>query len=126
MKITQSNIIAAIERLAEACPWQHVDIWITRKPEGTYAFTAYAHEEPKFGIRSAWGHGGNTPDEAVDNLLKNHLIRTPEEARRVAVAELRDKIEKLQAAIIGLPPYKPGRELTNGEPTIQAQETINV
>lgn len=126
MKIKSSDLIAQLERLAEACPWQHVDLWITRRPQGTYSFTAYAREEPKYGLPSGWGHGGSTPKEAVDKLLKEHNLRDPVESRKLAVAKLQKQIEELQAVVIGLPPYIPNRELGNGEATIEVQETITV
>ena len=37
--------------------------------------------------------------------------RDPEIARRAKIAELKSQIEKLQAVVCGMPPYRPNREL---------------
>ena len=39
---------------------------------------------------------------------------------------LKAQIEKLQAVVIGMPPYRPNRELSNGEPAIKVNDTVNV
>lgn len=121
MQITNLNIIEQIERLGAACPWQGVDVWVKRSPEGAYSFTSYASEESKYGIPALWGHG-DTPEEAVSDLIKQAATNTPELARSKKISELREQIEKLQSVVIGLPPYRPGSELTNGEATIKAPE----
>lgn len=41
MNITNLDIIGQLERLAEACPWDRVDVWVQREPEGKYSFVAY-------------------------------------------------------------------------------------
>lgn len=111
MKINDLNIIEQLERLAQACPWQRVDIWTTREPEGKYRFTAYAQEETKYGLPTQWGRG-NSPEEAVSQLIKDAVIVDPETARKLAVQKLQSQIEALQAVVIGLPPYRPNRELS--------------
>jgi len=121
MKLTEQNIIGELERLAEACPWDSVDLWITREPEGKFGFTAYVKDNPKFGFHSVWGHG-SSPQEAVDDALKQARHRDPEIARKRKIAELQDHIEKLQAVVIGLPPYRPNRELCE----VNVPETIEV
>ena len=125
MKLTSLDIIAQVERLAEACPWDTVSLWIYRNPEGDYSFTGHLDQQDKFGFPSLFS-SGRTPQEAADDLLKLTGSRTPEIAREKAIAELKEKIEKLQSVVIGLPPYRPGRELSNGERTIKVQETVDV
>lgn len=125
MKLTNLDLIEQIERLAEACPWDTVSLWIYRTPEGDYIFTSHLDQQEKFGFPSLFS-SGRTPKEAADALLKETGNRTPELARERAIAELKAKIEKLQAVVIGIPPYCPNRELTNGERTIKAQPTVNV
>jgi hypothetical protein len=109
MKITDIDLIAQLERFAEACPWDTVELWISRAPAGDYAFTGYLRDSEKFGFKCIFGNG-NTPSDAVDNCIKQAGDRHPEAARRKALDELRDKIAKLEAVVIGLPPYRPGRE----------------
>lgn len=125
MTITNLDIIGQLERLAEACPWDQVDLWAQREPEGKYSFVAYIGSNEKFGFECTSGRGP-TPEEAVDAALKNTGARDPEIMRCKKIQQLREQIEKLQAVVIGLPPYRPGRELSNGEKVVQAQPTINV
>jgi hypothetical protein len=125
MKLTDQSLIAELERLAEACPWDSVDLWITREPEGRYGFTAYIRDNPKLGMPSMFGYG-HTPAEAVDGALRSCKTRDPEIARRKKIEELRLHIEQLQAVVIGLPPYRPGRQLGNGEPCIEVPQTVDV
>ena len=111
MKIDQKDLIGELERLAEACPWDRVDLWIIREPEGEYSFTTYVAENRMFGFQSVYGHG-KSPQQAVDDVLRQCDMRDPEYARRKKIAELKEQIEKLQAVVIGLPPWKPNRELS--------------
>ena len=125
MKITSIDIIGQLERMAEALPWDAVDLWIKRKPDGKVEFTAYVRENEKFGFPSQWG-AGETPSAAVDQIIERCVCRDPEIARANKVAELKAQIEKLQAVVIGMPPWKPGRTLSNGEAAIEVKETVNV
>lgn len=125
MNLTNLDIIGQLERLAEACPWDQAEIWICRTPEGRYEFTAHIPENPKFGFPYLFCTK-ETPREAVDEAIKQTGSRDPELMRKRKIEELRQQIEKLQAVVIGLPPYRPGRELGNGEPTIKIQETVDV
>jgi hypothetical protein len=125
MEIQNIDIIEQVERLAEACPWDSVDLWITRRPEGVFRFTAYATANDKFGFPAVWGHG-DAPAEAVDELIKQIGSRDPELARKKKIAELKEKIEQLEMVVIGLPPYKRGRELGNGEKSIRVNQTVDV
>ena len=126
MQINNLNIIEQLERMAEACPWQRVEIWTKRYPDGAYDFTSYADAESNYGIPAIWGHGA-TPEEAANDLIKGATTNTPEMARAKKIKELQEQIAALQSVVIGLPPYRPGRELANGEErTINAQPTINV
>jgi hypothetical protein len=125
MKITSIDIISEIERLAEALPWDQVDIWTRRTPEGEYRFVAYVHDNAKFGFSSE-SSSELSPKDAVDSVLKDCANRDPEIARKKKIAELKAQIEKLQAVLIGMPPWKPGRTLSNGEAAIEVKETVNV
>ena len=125
MQIANLDIIGQLERLAEACPWDTVSLWAHRAPEGAYSFTCHVEPQPKYGLPSLFGHGF-TPEEAASDLLKQTAARTPELARERAIKELQEQIDKLRAVIIGPPPYRPGRILSNGEKVVQAQPTINV
>lgn len=121
MKIQTIDIIGELERLAAACPWDNVDIWICRKPEGAYRFVAYIRDNGKLGLPGAFGHGAS-PKEAVDDALKETANRDPEIMREKKIAELCDQIERLQEVVIGLPPYRPNRELAY----INVPDTVNV
>lgn len=125
MNITNLDIISELERLAEACPWDEVDLWARRAPAGEYRFTAYVAENEKFGFKNTFGHG-DTPAEAVTDLIRQTGARSPEIARNKAVAELREKIAQLEAVVIGLPPYRPGRILGNGEHAAKANPTVDI
>jgi hypothetical protein len=125
MKIKSDDIIAQVERLAEACPWDDVDLWTRRTPEGKYDFTAYVRDNPTYGLKSVFGNG-KSPNEAVTDAIKQTANRDPEISRRLAIAELQSKIEKLQAVVIGLPPYRPGRILGNGQASIEVPSTVDV
>jgi hypothetical protein len=125
MKITSLDIVGQLERLAEACPWDTVNIWVTRTPEGKYSFTGYVHENEKFGFKNIFSSGA-TPEEAVDEAIKRTGDRAPDVAIAKAVSEMQEKIAKLQAVVVGLPPYRANRELSNGEPAISAQRTVDV
>ena len=123
--INNLDIIGEVERLAEACPWDGVAIWVERTPEGKYSFTGYVHENNKFGFKAVFS-SGETPRDAVDQAIERTGDRDPDTARTRAIAEMQDKIRKLQTVVIGLPPYRPGRELANGEPAIRQQGTVDV
>ena len=124
-KITSLDIIGQLERLAEACPWERVSLWTHREPDGAYSFTAYVEQNNQFGFPHLFGHG-STPEQTVDDAVKQTGNREPEISRKAKIAELKDQIEKLQAVVIGLPPYKPNHELSNGELCIRANETVDV
>lgn len=127
--INGDNIITELERLAAACPYDSVDIWVRREPEGKYCFIAFANHRIDTGT-SDCGHG-ETPAKAVDDLLKDinqGLDREPEVVRQRKIAELQAQIAKLQALEIPkIAPYKPTKLLGNGErPAIPVNEDINV
>ncbi len=125
MKLTHENIIGELERLAEALPWEEVMIWVARKPEGEINFTAYTYGNSKMGL-NATSSNSKTLADAVDELVALGAKRDPEIARQAKIRELQEQINQLQAVVIGMPPYVPGRELSNGEPCITVNETINV
>lgn len=107
---TTEEILGELERLAAACPWDTVDVWITRYPEGKYRYTAYIKENQQLGSHSVFGNG-DTAEEAVTKAIREAGDRSPEHARAKKIAELEDRITKLRSVEIGLPPYIPNREL---------------
>ena len=121
MKIDNLAIIEQLERLGAAFPWDAVDIWVKREPEGRYDFTAYVRDNPKFALPSIFGSGSN-PKEAVDDSIRQWKDRDPDIMRRKKIRELEEQIKRLQEVVIGLPPYRPGRELSN----IEAPATVDV
>ena len=118
------ELLEALESLAAACPWDEVDIWVTRRPECQYKFTAYIRENEKLCFRSVFGSGA-TPMEAVQQCLSSAGTRDPELARKQKIAELQQQIAKLQGVVIGLPPYRPNRELAAVNP-IKVPQTVDV
>ena len=114
-KPTESSILNALEALAASFPWDTVDLWIRRQPEGEIGFTAYVSDNSKLGFKCIFGHG-RTPMEAVNSALNEPEARNrePEMQRSRAIRELEQKLEQLKALEIGLPPYRPGYHLAEG------------
>lgn len=110
----KNHILEALEQLGAAFPWQTVSIWTHRAPNGEYRFTAHIAEEDKLGLPDRWGHG-KTPAEACREIEEHDerfpKPRDPLKAREIKIAELSEKIAQMQAVVIGLPPYRPNREL---------------
>ena len=121
MKIDNLAIIEQLERLGAAFPWDAVDMWIQREPAGKYSFTSYVRDNPKFGFDSVFGHG-DSPQAAVDEIINLAKQRDPEISRNMAIRKLQDKIAKLESVIVGLPPYKPNRELAR----VNVPSTVDV
>lgn len=109
--MTNHDILGQLERLAASFPWDQVAIWATRQPEGQITFNAILQNNPKFGF-SFDSTSADTPEAAVDQLIRDNPNRDPEPARQAKIAELREQIQKLEAVVIGLPPYVPNRELS--------------
>lgn len=109
--ITDINILAELERLAAAMPWDTVEIWVKRRPAGEYVFSTNVSDNEQFGWPCRFGYG-QTLRASVDNLIKqSEDRRDPETMRLQKIEELKEKIRKLEAVVIGLPPYVPNREL---------------
>lgn len=108
---TNLEILEALETLAAAFPWDTVEIQVDRAPAGTMCFSAWLRTNSQFGFSCELACG-DSPGEAVARLIKTQSgKRDPDKQRKKKIAELREEIEKLQAVVIGLPPYKPNREL---------------
>lgn len=120
------RILETLESLGAALPWETVDLWIGREPEGHLSFTTHVGETD-FGAPYAFGHG-ETPEQAAQDLLaKVGDSRDPEKARAKKVRELQEQIEKLQSVVLGMPPYRPNRELAECAPSLQPElSTIDV
>lgn len=123
MKIDTLNILAELERLGAAFPWVEVDLWAQRKPEGALRFTACVWGSSERGTETIWGHG-DSPADAVNEAVKECEKHDPEIARTKKIAALKVQIAKLEAVVIGLPPYRPNRELAAGVLTVP--ETVDV
>ena len=125
MKITSLDIIGQLERLAEGFPWDEVELSLKRKPEGEIRFVVYIPRNEQFGFDSIFTFD-ETPEQAVTQALSRAAARDPDLARHAKIVQLRQQIEKLQAVVIQIPPYRPNRQLSNGEPAIRVRETLNV
>lgn len=120
------RIMQTLESLGAALPWDTVDLWIGREPEGRVSFTAHVGEN-NFGCSWAFGHG-DTPEQAAQDLLAQVKdSRDPEKARAKKVKELQEQIDKLQSVVLGMPPYRPNRELDEHAPSLVPElSTIDV
>lgn len=111
MTDTNMQILEALETLAEAFPWDKAEIDIHRLPEGTYRFYAVLPDTEKYGFEFACA-SGDSAAEAVAHVIESQAgKRDPNTQRTRKISELQVTIAKLQAVVIGLPPYKPNREL---------------
>ncbi len=118
MKIDNLNILAELERLGAAFPWEKVELQIDRRPEGEVSFIAYLSSDSDAGRDYLFARGAS-PAEAVDNAIKQGTGREPEAFRQKRLAQLRESIRKLEAAEIpAMPPYRPNRELAAGVLTV--------
>ena len=89
IKIDGEAVAAALTRLAAKCDKCEcaVSLWCCLKSDGTMEYTAFIHADPSACSTE------NTPAEAVDKLNYDQ-----EKAKREKIAELREKIAKLEAA----------------------------
>lgn len=119
--LNDQTIFQQIERVAQLCPWDRVDVWVTRIPEGTFRFTVYINSTiPEFKVGSIFGHG-DTPEAAADDALKQAgEDRDPNRIRLLEIQKLRLQIAKLETMNFGLPPYQPPRQI--GEPAPAAAQ----
>lgn len=123
--MSNQEVFEALETLAASLPWDSVDIWVQRKPEGEIRFVAIANENRDIGLSFA-SAGGKTPMEAVTKLCENQIgRRDPELSRKRRLQELAAEVARLQALTIGLPPYRPNRELAECNP-INVDQLIEV
>lgn len=119
------EILEALEVLAAAMPWDTVNIWIERRPEGKISYAAIVQDNPKFGLQFDSAHG-DTPIAAVERLIKdNDGKRNPEVAREKKLVELKRQIEQLQEVVIGMPPYVPNRELAERAESLRSR-TVDI
>lgn len=122
---TNRDIIEAIETLGASFPWDIVDLWIVRRPEGQIEFSAILNANDKFGWRFA-SESADAPMEAVKRICESEQgKRNPETDRAKRIAELKEQIRKLEAVVLGMPPYRPNTELCAVNP-IEVPETIDV
>ena len=111
------EILENLERLAQAFPWDEVEIVLHRKPEGTYRFSVYM--PTRDGVDDSLFESGDVLTAVVQRALARKQERDPEIMRRKAIAKLQEKLSKLQTAVFGLPPYVPNRELCERNPDLQ-------
>lgn len=113
--MNDQEIYQQLERLAEAFPWDRVDIWIERAPEGVYRFTAYIADNQKTGAKSIFTNGASAA-EAVDDAIKQAPSHDPEQSRLARIKELEHELARLQVRQFGLPPYRAPNQLGFGKP----------
>ncbi len=111
MKTDNLQILESLETVAAAFPWDTVQIEVARKPEGEYRFVVWLTGNDKLGLPYECA-SGNTPEEAAAYAIQRYQgTRDPEAKRNAKIAELREQIAKLEAVVLGIPPYRPNRQL---------------
>lgn len=111
--MTDNQVMCELERLAAAMPWDVVELTLRRQPGGKITYSAYLTPHEQFGWDSAYAFTKDSPEQAVDQILReNQARRSPEVTRDVEIKKLEEKIAKLRAVEIGMPPYVPNRELS--------------
>lgn len=110
MNTNNLQILEALETLAQAFPWDTVQIEINRLPEAKYRYTAWLCPN-NFGGNFECASGDSVGDAVALLIERQAGKRDPDRARQEKLAGLRAQIAKLEAVVIGLPPYKPNREL---------------
>lgn len=121
------EIFEALEVLSQHCPWEGVDIWITREPNGKMAYTAYARGIDKLKLENAFGNSDKTPMEAVRDLIKRHPDRNPSRKRDERVIELQAEIHRLKTMDFSLIPWRARPLLSvggNPEPEEEQPEPV--
>lgn len=117
------TILAALERLGAAFPWDKVSIHIDRNPDGEFKWWVVIHDNPTFGFRfecNASNHVHNDIEALVAYAILHWSDgRDPEKARDNKIKELKEQVDKLQSVVLGLPPFRPNRELAmNNQPHV--------
>lgn len=125
MKATDCEILGALEAFGAAFPWDKVDLWLIREPEGTIRYSAILNENSKFGFNFASASGQTARDAVTQIIAQQEGRRDPEAARLKKLAELREQIQRLEAVVLGMPPYRPNSELAEHNP-ITIPQTIDV
>lgn len=125
-----NQLDVALERMAQAFPWETVQIWVKREPAGELTFTTYLEPCRAKGFECVFGHG-ETPNQAVDDLIKQAGDRDPEKLRLKVIRELEEQLAQIKAAQFGLPPYRPNRQLCETNPELSnyrqtRRETVDV
>lgn len=107
-----NEILIALEALAAAFPWDKVQLNIEREPQGAIRYVVWISDNEKLGFTGYVHASANEPQTAVDSAIRNYAEeRRPEVTRQKMIDEYKDKIAKLEAMQIGIPPYVPNREL---------------
>ena len=112
----EGEIYAALEAMAEACPWESVQLDINRMPDGRVTFIGVLLGDSRLGLAFDCCSSRSNLSEVVSQIQKMGESRQPELKVKEKIRELQAQIDKLRAVTIGLPPYKPGLYLGNGEP----------
>lgn len=104
------EIFEQLERLGAAFPWEKVQLWIKRAPEGKIIFTSYIGGNEKLGFRYEIESSDVSVTEAIDHMLERHAKehQDAERARKKKIMELEIELAKLkQSGPLILPPFRP-------------------
>lgn len=121
--VSEQGIIEGLETVAAAFPWESVEIWIRREPNGDCSFVVYLNGNKEIGL-DATSFSRRTVAEAVEEALRDKDKRDPEIARLQKIRALKEQAQRLESVVLGLPPYRPGCWLTEG--TVQDAPPIEV
>ena len=114
------EILIALEQLGQAFPWEKVQIWTQRTPEGKISFVSYI-DGTVDGVSNAFGSVIAHADdlgELVRNTVQHAGEHDPEQRRQKVIREMEEKIARLKATEFSLPPYVPNRELCERNPIL--------
>lgn len=106
-------IFIALETIGALCPWEQVEIWTRRKPNGEISFTLYLQGNSDFGL-SGDCNCGSTLADCIAYAQQVSEKRKPETFRQKKLEELRRQIQTLENLRIESPPYRPGTRLALG------------
>lgn len=106
--MSDSEIIDQLKRLAEACPEDRCDVWVSLMPDRSLNFTAYVANRDK--LPSKVGRG-KTAKLAVDDVLpevvgkrgvvQNIVLKKAEIAKlKAEAAKLESEIDPLLGAMV--------------------------
>lgn len=121
-QINDQQIFSALERFGAQFPWQQVEVWVKRQPDGTIRFTAYLNAESRLGLDSN-SSCSEVLEDAIAAVVRESGGKSPEANRDRAVEQLEQQLKTLKAVTFDDPPYRPGTRLAAGalQPSVDVE-----